>query len=683
MEKTKQNKPKILYLDDEKANLTSFKYLFKPNYEIFLADSAEEGYKLLEQNEVDVVISDQRMPGTSGVEFFEKISAENPDQIRILLTAYSDLEAIIQAVNKGQIYRYLKKPFDPKELALEINNAVELYNLKKENKVLFQYLKSTNEKLILTTEKLISASQKLEQELIEKSRQEQELKENAILLQEQASLLDKATDAIMVINHENNISFWNESAEKVYGWPREEVLGKKMTALFSPDNLEIINNAKISTLQKGEWSGELNQLKKSGQQITVQSRWSLVQSAADKSRTMLIIDTDITERKKLEEQFRHSQRLESIGVLAGGIAHEINNIFTPILVSARYIQNKLTDNTSKLMVETIRTSVQRGAEIVKQILIFSRVEEGKLTKINIIELINEVKKIIKQTFPRNIQIELKVPKSTWEINGNLTQLHQVLLNICLNARDAMNIGGTLTIEAKNVVPDQAISKLNSLNTGRYVEITISDTGTGIPENISDKIFDPFFTTKEPGKGTGLGLATSLSIIKKHDGQLNVSSIPGKGTVFTIYLPESNTRPAIKAKSRKEILRGKGETIQIVDDEYQIRGIVREILEENGYSVLSSENGSMAIKDYQEYKNKVNVVLMDLNMPVMDGNTAARELHKINRKLPIIISSGFHDGTLFTNNRSSEEAEDNITFLEKPYTSEKLLEILAKVLKNPD
>lgn len=660
MENTKTNKPKLLYVDDERANLTSFRYLFKSNYEIFLAESADEGYKIMAENEIPVVISDLRMPGTCGIEFFEKISSENPEQIRILLTAFAEPEAIIQAVNKGHIHRYIKKPFDPMELDLELNKAMEIYCLKKENKELLEYLKSSNEKLIL-------ASQKLEQELKEKEQQDKKLRR-------QASLLDKARDAIMVIDLNNNISYWNESASRIYDLSKEEVTGREISEVISLANPEVLRNAKMCTLHRGEWSGELTHINKYGEKSIVESRWNFIKEFSDKSESILIIGTDITERKKLEKQFFHSQRIESIGILAGGIAHEINNILTPILVSARFIQNKLTDKTSKMMVDIIRDSVLRGSEIVKQILIFSRVEEGELTEINLINMINELNNVIKRTFPKNIRIELKIPKTIWKIKGNETQLQQVLLNICLNARDAMINGGTITFEALNSVIDNNFSLRNSINAGKYVEIIISDTGTGIPENIIDKIFNPFFTTKEPGQGTGLGLSTSLSIIKKHNGLINVFSIPGKGTSFKIHLPVSSSLTlAEPGKSYSDIPKGEGELIQLIDDEKKILFTVREILEGYGYSVITSPDGSDAVQDYRENKDKIKVVIIDINMPVMNGNIALSEFHKINPDLPVIISTG-----LFVD--SKETYVNNIIYLSKPYTAEKLLETIAQALK---
>jgi CheY-like chemotaxis protein len=315
---------------------------------------------------------------------------------------------------------------------------------------------------------------------------------------------------------------------------------------------------------------------------------------------------------------------------------------------------------------------------VKQVLSFARGVEGKRTTLQVRHIIKEIEQIVKQTFSRSIEICTDIPMlDLWTISGDATQLHQVLMNLCVNARDAMPNGGTLELCARNLWVDEHYARMNlDAKVGPYIVITVSDTGMGIPREIIDRIFEPFFTTKEIGQGTGLGLSTVIGIIKSHGGFVQVLSEVGQGTQFKIYLPvtQATITDDIK-KSRHELPRGQGELILVVDDEDSIRELTKISLETYNYKVLSATDGVEALVLYAEHKQDINAVLVDMMMPAMDGITTIRALQKINPQVKIIAVSG-----LASNYQITEIGGNNVkTFLPKPYTSEELLKNLQVVL----
>lgn len=363
---------------------------------------------------------------------------------------------------------------------------------------------------------------------------------------EQAALIDITTDAIFVTTLDHHILFWNKGAERLYGWHANDVLNQNATELLhsgdppkSPSHdLQFQNIQRILT-ETGEWQGELQHVTNANKTICVQSRWTLVRDEQNCPKSILIVNTDITEKKQFEAQFLRAQRLESLGTLASGIAHDLNNILTPILVIAKLLPIKLPDLDEKnqQMLKTIETSAQCGADLVKQILLFARGGEGVRSSLHLGAVVVEVEKIIRQTFPKLIEIETIVAPDLWTVWADATQLHQVLMNLCVNARDAMPRGGTLTILVDNMYIDEAYARRHiDAKVGDYVVIAVADTGTGIPSDMINHIFDPFFTTKEVGKGTGLGLSAVLGITKSHGGFVDVQSELGIGSQFKVLLP---------------------------------------------------------------------------------------------------------------------------------------------------
>jgi PAS domain S-box-containing protein len=492
---------------------------------------------------------------------------------------------------------------------------------------------------------------------------------------EQASLIDLAQDAIVVRDLGHWITFWNKGAERLFGWTAEEIKGRQVTELLYRD-AAAFESAQRELLDKGSWSGEIRQLTKGGQEVVVSSRWTLVRDEEDHPSAVLAISTDITEKKKLESQFLRSQRMESIGTLAGGVAHDLNNILAPIMMSAPLLRQGLGPKETETLIHNIETSAQRGADIVKQLLAFARGMEGERVVVNLRHMVDEMAKIVRETFPKNMTVQAKASRELWPIIGDPTHIHQVLLNLCINARDAMPNGGSITIVAENMTIDAHYASFDAeAKQGPYVVLRVADTGTGIPQEILDKIFDPFFTTKEHGKGTGLGLSTVLGIAKSHGGFVNVTSELGKGTTFSCFFPATpNAKPEARTE-KKALPRGNGETILVVDDEAGILNAAKKLLETNGYQVITSSDGVEALAVYSQHRDAVKAVLTDVMMPVMDGAAMMRVLKKLEPNIKVIATSGIDQDAKMDELKTLGMK----AFIAKPYTAEKILTTLRDVL----
>ena len=498
-------------------------------------------------------------------------------------------------------------------------------------------------------------------------------------IREQAALLDQAQDAILVRDLEQNILFWNKGAEKIYGWTAEEVVGKNAEGLLYKEHSTQFDAARHAIVKAGEWNGEMHQVRRDGTPITVESRWTLVRDDQGQPRSILVINTDITEKKRMESQFLRAQRMESIGTLAGGIAHDLNNVLSPILMAIDMLQLKTTDESSRKWLDVLRSNAERGGNMVRQVLSFARGVEGERVALQPKHLIKEIVKILRETLPKSIEINFKIPDDLWIISADATQMHQVLMNLCVNARDAMPEGGSISVRAENAFVDENYARMHiEAKAGRFVMITVFDTGPGMSAEIQSRIFEPFFTTKEMTKGTGLGLSTALTIVKSHGGFINVYSELHRGSQFSVYLPAIETAEVTEAGALKaDIPLGNGELVLVVDDEESIREITRGTLETFGYNVLTANDGTEALAIYADKKNEIAVVLTDMVMPFMDGPATIRALQRMNPRVKIIAASG-----LGTAQRAGEGSLEGVSvFLNKPYTAEKLLKTLAQVLKN--
>ncbi len=496
-------------------------------------------------------------------------------------------------------------------------------------------------------------------------------------IREQAALLDITGDAILVRNLDHRILYWNRGAEKLYGVESQSAVDKDARELFQEESVEGIGVAYTGVIENGSWNGELKQTTLTGKKIIVESRWTLMNDNKDKPKSILVVNTDVTEQRQLETQFRRAQRLENIGTLAGGIAHDLNNVLTPILMSIQGLQKRHADEKTQQVLSTIALSARRGADIVKQVLTFARGSEGERMLLQLKHILREVEQITKETFPKSIKLCFDIPTRLWTITGDATQLHQIFLNLMVNARDAMPEGGKLTLSAQNVSLDEDGAKIHiHAKPGNYVVLSVQDTGTGIPQDILDKIFDPFFTTKEVGKGTGLGLSTVMTIVKSYGGFIVVNSTIGQGTEFRVYIPATNVDSIQQQdETKRHLPTGRGESILVVDDEVSIREITKETLEAYGYHIQTAKDGIEALTAIEKSRNKFSVVLTDMMMPNMDGASLIRTVERLAPDIKIIAVSGMTDTeTLAKIKKSRVEA-----FLPKPIQTDNLLRILDSVL----
>jgi PAS domain S-box-containing protein len=497
-------------------------------------------------------------------------------------------------------------------------------------------------------------------------------------IHEQAALLDLTTDAIILRDFENRILFWNHGAENLYGWKKEEALDKNITELIYKNLSPELEIARKTVVEQGEWQGELEKINQLGQEVIVQSRWTLVRDEAGNPRSILAVDTNITEQKLLEGQFLRAQRLESLGTLASGIAHDLNNILTPILAVAQLLPVRLPDldEQNQRLLQMLQDSSKRGSDLVSQILSFARGAEGKRTTIQAGHLLLEVGRVVKQTFPKSIAVHEDVtPPELWMVSADATQLHQVFMNLCINARDAMPEGGTLSLKAKNIRLDANYARMHlNAQEGPYVVIKITDTGIGIEADVLDRIFEPFFTTKELGKGTGLGLSTVVTIVKQHDGFITVYSEANMGTCFTVYLPALESADIDQSPEDLEVLFGNGELILVVDDEASIREITRVSLETHNYQVITACDGIDAFSVYAEHKQRVSVIILDLMMPLLDTSTIISTLKRMNPQVQIIAMSGLAPNQAIAGPDSTAIQ----AFLQKPFTAYELLRTIHQV-----
>jgi two-component system, cell cycle sensor histidine kinase and response regulator CckA len=495
-------------------------------------------------------------------------------------------------------------------------------------------------------------------------------------IREQAALLDIATDAILVRDINSEILFWNKGAERLYGWQVEEALGKNASQFLYKEILPPLEDALAAVVKVGLWQGELTQKRKDGKEIIVESRWTLVRDEFGQPKSILIVNTEITQKKLLEAQLLRSQRLESIGTLAGGIAHDLNNVLSPIMMSVQLLQMKLPDTKSQQILKTLENNVTRGSNLIKQVLSFARGIESKRIIVQVKHLLNEVEQIITETFPKSITCHTDIAEHLGVVCGDTTQLHQVLMNLVVNARDAMPDGGILTILAQNIEIDEHYAQMNiDARIGSYIAITVADTGIGMSKEVQERIFEPFFTTKEIGSGTGLGLSTTIRIIQNHSGFVNLYSEVGKGTTFKVYLPTCIHNESYSPVQEFQPLTGNGEMILVVDDEAAIREITKSSLLAYNYQVLTAGDGVEAVATYTKHQQEISLVLLDMMMPSMDGAIAMRALQNINPNVKIIAISGLPSEQKIRH----AQAMGIRAFLSKPCTTIELLQNINTVL----
>jgi PAS domain S-box-containing protein len=500
-------------------------------------------------------------------------------------------------------------------------------------------------------------------------------------LREQTDILDKASDAIVATDLNDRVTFWNKGAERIFGWLAGDAIGRREVDLFPPESVSEIEGARLATNERGEWSGDIRLHDRQGNAHILDCRVTILRDENGQPQGRLSVAADITEKKRMEEQFFRAQRLESLGMLSAGIAHDLNNILAPILLAAPMLRDTTSDPNDLRMISTLEKSATRGAALVRQILGFAHGADGEHRVFQPKHLLRDIANFVQETFPKSVRLYDSIPSNLCPIKGNPTQLHQVLLNLCVNARDAMPNGGTLTLRAENCTLDEiAAAEIENGRAGSFVVFHIQDTGTGIPPEVFPHIWEPFFTTKSTDKGTGLGLSTVRGIVESHAGFVTVNTIPGQGTTFRVYLeavetPAGQINPTTVSS---HAVRGSGELILVVDDESSIRNVTAAMLARHGYRVLTAADGAEAIALFAPRSKEIKVVITDVSMPNLDGVALAGIIHRLNPGTKLVLVTGLNTDS------TQELTRQNIayTLVVKPFPPETLLTTVHEILRSP-
>jgi two-component system, cell cycle sensor histidine kinase and response regulator CckA len=670
---------RVLLIEDNLAEARLIQEILKdsPNTRFSLThvQRLEDALVQLNSARFDVALLDAILPDSDGLTSLAALLQHTPTLPIAILTSTNDPELALAAVRHGAQDYLVKRQVNLDILVRSLWYAIE----RKQTAEALQELNETLERRVADrTLALATANESLRQEI-----DTRESIQNRLELAQQAGKLgtfewDLRTDKVT----------WSSELETLYG--------------LTPGSFGNSNHKWLETIDPEDRShiaAELERCCQLGQGLDLEFRivdsdtnihWIAVKSSVFLDRTShptrtVGIHMDITEKKQLEAQFLRAQRLESLGTLASGIAHDLNNVLTPILAVAQLLPLRLTniDDRTQNLIKILESSALRGTDLIKQILSFAQGIEGKHVWIQPAHLIVDVQKIIQQTLPKSIEVNRNIPADLWTVLGDMTQLHQILMNLCVNARDAMPQGGTLSIQAANISIDEAFARAHlDAHVGNYVEITVSDTGTGIPPQLLHRIFDPFFTTKEIGKGTGLGLSAVLGIIKSHGGFLDVQSqIVGgasrnenRGTQMHVYIPACDP-PNQPAQDEAQLPPGRQQVILVVDDEIMISELIKNTLETYNYRVLTANDGAEAIDIFARECDSIDGVLIDMMMPVMDGLTTVTALHQLNPNLPVVAMSGLNSIEAVAQSKRLG-CQD---FLAKPFTTRDLLQTLHRTI----
>lgn len=492
-------------------------------------------------------------------------------------------------------------------------------------------------------------------------------------------------EAVSVTDLNDNILFVNEAFIKIYGYSEKELIGKNISIIRSPNNdPEIIKKILPDTITKG-WIGELVNRRKNGEEFPVYLSTSVIRDDKKNPIALVGIASDLTERKIIEAQLRQSQKMDAVGKLAGGIAHDFNNILSIINGYSDLVLQEI-DNSHKLYkkLNQVRKAGEKASNLVKQLLAFSRKQIIETKIVNINKLIYDWNSVFIRLIGEDIETQIDLEKDIGLIKADPNQLEQVFVNIILNARDAINQRTDIASEKQIKIQTRNVSlnkkftdKHRGSTTGHYIEISISDTGIGIPNGTKDKIFEPFFSTKEEGKGTGLGLSMVYGIVKQNNGSIYVDSKPDKGTTFRIYWPivDSDISPTDVKRTKEKIIGGK-ETILLVEDETDVRDVASETLQSIGYNIYEASNGIEALDYVKNKGSNISLVITDVIMPGMGGKELAENIEKIQPNLKVLFTSGYTDQKIV----QSGKLNNDINFLHKPYSIHELSKKIRELIE---
>jgi PAS domain S-box-containing protein len=500
--------------------------------------------------------------------------------------------------------------------------------------------------------------------------------EFARISDERFRLVTRATtDAIWDWNLVTNDVWWNEGATRLFGHAEDMAYhpADEWVQRIHPEDRARITTSVDATIRGSgdEWADEYRYMRADGSYAIVSDRGFVIRGADGTPLRMVGGMTDLTERREMEARMLRAQRMEGIGTLAGGIAHDLNNMLSPILMSIDLLREHVHADEGQQVLNTIEASAKRGADLVRQVLTYARGVDGQREALAVVALVGDLARMVADTFPKQVRLDTDVPEGIWAIVGDTTQMHQVLMNLFVNARDAMPDGGTITLAAANVLlTERDAAPLSDAHPGPFVRLSIVDTGTGMSERVCERIFEPFFTTKGVGKGTGLGLSTVQAIVRSHGGFVTVRSVPGKGTTFEVHLP-AETRGVADAGPARRLtpVRGIGELLLLVDDEPHIRMFASRLLERKGYRVVSAGGGEEGLTAFSANLGEVALVITDMQMPKFDGRALIDGIRRVAPAIPVIAMSGL--GLPELRAPGAEAGARGVIHLMKPFTSDQL------------
>jgi len=497
-------------------------------------------------------------------------------------------------------------------------------------------------------------------------------------LRQQADIIERAPVAIFMTDLEHRVTYSNAGAAALCGLKPGEMLGRKMDELFPPRAMERLAAGCGEAARSGRWSGEVPLETREGSRLMAEFILSPIRDEGGEPVGHLKIATDITEKKRLEEQIHRAQRLENLGLLAAGIAHDLNNVLAPVLMAAPLLRTHATRPEDLRILDAVEKSAQRGGSLVQQILSFARGAEVEKKLVQPKHILREIGELITDTFPKTIRAEIEIPSDLWPLHANPTQLHQVVLNLCINARDAMSSGGTLTLRARNESSSSASGSANPA--GHYVVIEIADTGSGMTPAVLERVWEPFFTTKEEGRGTGLGLSTVRGIVADHLGHIDVESAPGFGSTFRVRLPAvvENDPAQASGSAHPFMAAGQGERILVLDDDAAVRELVTQALAGAGYQPLPAVDGADLLERHAPQLKEAALILLDVDLPDQSGVNLARILQRTRADLRILFMTGYTD----PDGLKSHTPPAGAPLLKKPFTREQLLRATHAALTAP-
>lgn len=497
-------------------------------------------------------------------------------------------------------------------------------------------------------------------------------------IQDQATLIDRANDAILVHDLNDQITFWNEGARRLFEWTAEEAMNHQSAQLLSSSPPESLVEAEQEVMKTGNWSGELTHRTKTGKEIITASRWTLICDEQGRPKSRLTINTDITEKKHLEASLLQAQKLEAFGQLAGGVAHDFNNLLTVIIgFSEVLLTGKVPPEKQEELILEIRKAGDKAASLTRQLLAFSRKQMLQPKELDLNAVVEDIDRMLSRLIGEDIDLATSLDPTLGRVKADPGQIEQVIINLIVNARDAMPAGGHITIETRNVELDQGYARIHAeIQPGHFVLLAVTDSGCGMDETTRSRVFEPFFTTKGAGKGTGLGLATVYGIIKQSGGSVEVYSEIGHGTTFKIYLPRLHDELLVARSTAGVEHTPRGtETILLAEDQDEVRAIASLALESSGYRVIGASCGQEAVQLCRDHPGPIHLLVTDVVMPRMSGRQLAEIVIALRPNTKVLYLSGYTDDAVVRHG----VLEADIAFLHKPFTPLVLTRKVREVL----